>query len=78
VISVSADEIAEIREDFREVGFEPGATAGRIDRQAVVDFQRYYGLTVDGLIAKQTLSAASSAIHGSPPAAFHIKESPVI
>jgi lysozyme len=57
VISVSASEIAEIREAFREIGFEPGATAGKIDRQAVLDFQRHYGLTVDGLIGKQTLSA---------------------
>jgi lysozyme len=57
VISVSADEITEIRDAFREIGFEPGATPGRIDRQAVVDLQRHYGLTVDGLIGKQTLSA---------------------
>ncbi len=57
VISVSASEIADIRDAFREVGFEPGATAGRIERQAVLDFQRHYGLTIDGLIGKQTLSA---------------------
>jgi lysozyme len=57
VISVAAGEIAEIRDAFREVGFEPGAAAGKIDRQAVLDFQRHYGLTVDGLIGKQTLSA---------------------
>jgi lysozyme len=57
VISLSADEIAEIRDALREIGFEPGATAGKVDRQAVLDFQRHYGLTVDGLIGKQTLSA---------------------
>lgn len=56
VISVSADEIAEIRDVFREIGFDPGATAGKVDRQAVLDFQRHYGLTADGLIGKQTLS----------------------
>ena len=62
VISLSAEEIAEIRDAFREVGFEPGATAGRIDRQAVLDFQRHYGLTVDSLIGKQTLSALQREI----------------
>jgi lysozyme len=56
VISVSSAEIAEIRDAFREVGYEPGASAGKVDRQAVLDFQRHYGLTVDGLIGKQTLS----------------------
>jgi lysozyme len=57
VISVTGLEIAEIREAFREVGFEPGATVGKVDRHAVIDFQRHFGLTVDGLIGKQTLSA---------------------
>lgn len=57
VISVSPAEIAEIRDAFREIGFEPGITAGKIDRQAVLDFQRHYRLTVDVLIGKQTLSA---------------------
>jgi lysozyme len=57
VISVTSLEIAEVRNAFREVGFEPGATVGKVDRQAVLDFQRQYGLTVDGLIGKQTLSA---------------------
>jgi lysozyme len=56
VISVTSLEIAEIRDAFREVGFEPGATIAKVDRQAVLDFQRHYGLTVDGLIGKQTLS----------------------
>jgi lysozyme len=41
----------------REVGFEPGDTAGKVDRQTVLDFQRHHGLTADGLIGKQTLSA---------------------
>ena len=62
VISVSASEIAEIRDAFREVDFEPGAKAGRIDRQAVLEFQSHYGLTVDGLIGKQTLSALQREI----------------
>jgi lysozyme len=56
VISLTSLEIADIRSAFREVGFEPGATVGKVDRQAVLDFQRHYGLTVDGLIGKQTLS----------------------
>jgi lysozyme len=57
VVSISPGEIAEIRAGFRRAGFEPGTTAGKIERQAVLDFQRHYGLTVDGLIGKQTLSA---------------------
>lgn len=57
VISVSADEIDEIRDALREIGFDPGTTVGRIDRQAVLDFQRHYGLTVDGLVGRQTLSS---------------------
>jgi lysozyme len=57
VISVTGLEITEIREAFREVGFEPGVTIGKVDRQAVLDFQRQYGLTVDGLIGRQTLSS---------------------
>jgi hypothetical protein len=57
VISLSDAEIAEIRDAFCEIGFEPGSAAGRIDRQAVVDLQRHHGLTVDGLIGKQTRSA---------------------
>ena len=60
VVSISPGEIAEIRAGFRRVGFEPGTTAGKIERQAVLDFQRHYGLTVDGLIGKQTLSALPS------------------
>jgi lysozyme len=56
VISVTSSEIADIRNAFREVGFDPGPTVGKVDRQAVLDFQRHYGLTVDGLIGKQTLS----------------------
>jgi hypothetical protein len=57
VISVTGIEIAEIRDAFREVNFEPGAIVGKVDRHAVLDFQRHYGLTADGLIGKQTLSA---------------------
>jgi lysozyme len=53
---VSSLEIAEIRDAFREVGVEPGETVGKVDRHAVLHFQRQYGLTVDGLIGKQTLS----------------------
>lgn len=62
VISVTASEIADIRDAFRESGFDPGVTAGTIDRQTVIDFQRRYGLTVDGLIGKQTLSALQREI----------------
>lgn len=57
LISVSVDEIREIRDVLRQIGFEPGATPGKINRQAVVKFQEKYGLTVDALIGKQTLSA---------------------
>ncbi|MEX0852230.1 MAG: peptidoglycan-binding protein, partial [Bauldia sp.] len=64
VISVSADEIAEIRNAFREIGFEPGIAAGKIDREAVLKFQQKYGLTVDGLIGKQTLSTLQRELDG--------------
>jgi lysozyme len=57
VISVTSLGIADIRNAFREVGFDPGPTVGKVDRQAVLDFQRHYGLTADGFIGKQTLSA---------------------
>lgn len=56
VVDLSPQEIAQIRDNFRAVGFEPGRTAGKVSRIAVEDFQRRYALLVDGKIGKATLS----------------------
>ncbi len=56
VISVTADEIAEIRNGFTTVGYDPGTVSGKIVRAAVERFQEAYDLTVDGKIGRATLS----------------------
>ena len=55
-ISLSPDEIDQVAEAFRAIGFDPGKTSGRISLNAVSEFQRKYDLRVDGIIGKATLS----------------------
>lgn len=61
-VSLSADEIEEVGNTLREMGYEPGNTEGEIDRQAVLSFQREHGLKADGLIGKQTLAALETEV----------------
>lgn len=56
VISLSASELANVRDGFRRVGFDPGPNAGHVLRSSVEAFQRKYDLTVDGKIGRATLS----------------------
>jgi len=63
VVDVTAQEIADIREQFRVVGFDPGQMAGKVLRIAVEDFQRKYALTVDGKIGRATLATLQREVN---------------
>lgn len=56
VISISAEEIEDVRDGFRAIGLDPGSTPGRVRYLAVNDFQMTHGLKVDGKIGRATLS----------------------
>lgn len=56
VISLTDSEIEEIRNGFELLGFDPGRVAGKVRREAVVDFQEKHDLDPDGRIGRATLS----------------------
>lgn len=62
VVPVGASEIAEIRKGFASLGFDPGTNADGVLTTTVREFQRRYGLTVDGIIGRATLSALQRAL----------------
>jgi lysozyme len=62
VLSMSGAEIRNVREALRDLGFEPGNAPGRVLRTTVTEFQTAYGLTVDGLIGRATLSTLQREI----------------
>ncbi|MRH22669.1 MULTISPECIES: glycoside hydrolase family protein [Rhodovulum] len=61
-VPVSEAEIAEIRKGFASLGFDPGTNAHGVLATTAREFQRRYGLTVDGIIGRATLSALQRAL----------------
>lgn len=56
VVAMSLPEIADMRADFKALGFDPGLSAKGVSDTAVRAFQKKHGLTVDGKIGRATLS----------------------
>ena len=56
VISISTEEIEEVRAGFRSLGYDPGIARGKVRYFAVRNFQEAHGLKVDGKIGRATLS----------------------
>lgn len=68
-ISLTASELAAVKDGLRTLGFEPGARDGAIRLEAVTDFQKRYDLTVDGIIGRATLSTLQRELDGRRKAA---------
>lgn len=64
VVSVTADEVAQIKAGLAKAGFGDEAPSGRITRSAIEAFQKAYGLTVDGKIGRATLSTLQRELDG--------------
>lgn len=55
-------EIGAIRAAFASLGFDPGGDHRGVDQMAAAAFQTRYGLTVDGIIGRATLSTLQRAL----------------
>lgn len=55
-LSMTGDQIAEVRKGFQTLGYDPGRISGAITSDAVRKFQSDSGLTSDGIIGRATLS----------------------
>lgn len=55
-LSMTGEQIAEVRKGFRQLGYDPGKIAGTVAIEAARKFQSDCGLTVDGIIGRATLS----------------------
>lgn len=62
VLRLDQDEMIEIRKALRGLGYDPGPMPGRIERKAILDFQRDHDLTVDGIVGRATLSTLQRMI----------------
>lgn len=56
VVSVSAEDIVNVRDALRQLGYDPGPVTGRVSYLAINDFQMTTGLKVDGKIGRATLA----------------------
>ena len=56
VVSMSVEEIADMRDDFSALGFDPGSRTEGVAVDVVRAFQSKHGLTIDGKIGRATLS----------------------
>jgi len=61
-LPLSADELANVIEGFRQLGFNPGPISDGITDAAVRAFQRKHDLTVDGILGRATLSTLQRAL----------------
>lgn len=61
-LPLSADELANVIEGFRQLGFNPGPISDGITDEAVRAFQRKHDLTVDGILGRATLSTLQRAL----------------
>lgn len=55
-LSMTGEQIAEVRKAFELLGYDPGKTAGAVAVEAARKFQSDCGLTSDGIIGRATLS----------------------
>lgn len=55
-LSLSGAEIAAVRDGFKILGYDPGSNINAVFEAAARKFQGDYGLTVDGIIGRATLS----------------------
>lgn len=69
VLALDAAEISNMRAAFRRLGYDPGAMPGRMDADAVRQFQADHDLTVDGIIGRATLSTLQRMIDARSKAA---------
>jgi len=61
-LPLSRDEISNVWEGFRALGFDPGPNFTCIRVEAVRAFQRKHDLTVDGVLGRATLSTLQRAL----------------
>jgi lysozyme len=61
-LELSNAELADVREAFRKLGFNPGPSAQHVAQSAVRAFQAKHDLTVDGILGRATLSTLQRAL----------------
>lgn len=61
-LRLSVEEIEAARKSFAKLGYDPGNQPGEISRAQVVEFQRAYDLTADGVLGRATLSTLERAM----------------
>lgn len=61
-LPLSPDELVNVIEGFRRLGFDPGPAEDLITAEAVRAFQKKYDLTVDGILGRATLSTLQRAL----------------
>lgn len=61
-LPLSADELVEVIEGFRRLGFDPGPSQVLLTDAAVRAFQQKHDLTVDGILGRATLSTLQRAL----------------
>jgi len=61
-LPLTPDELVEVIEGFRTLGFNPGPVEDLITDKAVRAFQAKHGLTVDGILGRATLSTLQRAL----------------
>lgn len=61
-IAVDAEEIARIREGFRQLGYDPGPDADGVITASVIRFQADHDLKADNIIGRATLSTLQRAL----------------
>jgi lysozyme len=62
VVSVTAEDIVNVRDGLRSLGYDPGPITGRVRYLAVNEFQKAHNLTVDGKIGRATLATLQREI----------------
>lgn len=62
VVSLTQDEVFDIRAGFKKLGYAPGDDARGVKAGSVGAFQLDHGLTVDGIIGRATLSTLQRRI----------------
>ena len=61
-LDLSNAELADVRDAFRKLGFDPGPGTDHVSLSAVCGFQAKHDLTVDGILGRATLSTLQRAL----------------
>lgn len=61
-LELSNAELADVRDAFRQLGFDPGQSTDHVALSAVCGFQARHDLTVDGVLGRATLSTLQRAL----------------